>query len=204
MDQIIPCEFNNQRKHTRFIRDDIKASVLPVNFLGLKETIACKLIDICSAGLQLSTKEKFRTNTTLLLTLQFDNGREFKLKAKILRHTQKTIYLSNHHFNISKDTLKNKNNPLHSVHLFESDNKIEAKYRFLNINCIRALTFSPLDSKKQYQLAFTLKNKKTIITNSKFKHYQHYIQYDYGLKFDSINDELGDYLLNTQTDLVFK
>ena len=204
MDQISSSKLDNQRKHTRFVRDDIKVSILPVSFLGMKEPISCKLIDICSAGLQISTKEKFRVNTNLSLILQFDDGHELKLKAKIVRQKETNHYLTNHSFNIGKDSLKNENNPLKSVHLLNSGNKIEAKYRFLNLNCIRTLTYSPLNKNKQYKLLFTLKNKQMIKTDSQIKSCQHHIHYNYGLKFESTNDALGEHLLETQTDLIFK
>ena len=204
MGQLAKDQFNNQRKHTRFVRDDIKAYIIPVSFLSLQEPIACKLIDISSAGVQLFTKTKFETNIKLTLVLQFDNGHEFKLKAKIVRKKEINHYLSNHNFNIEKSRLKNKDNPLKSVHLIESGKKIEAKYRFLNMRCIRILTFSPLNPKKQYNLVFTLKDEKVIKIDSQFKHYQHHIYHDYGLKLEKTNDTLGEHLLDTQTDLIFK
>lgn len=204
MDQISSDNLDNQRKHTRFVRNDIKVSILPASFLAMKEPISCKLIDICSAGLQVSTKEKLKVNTNLSLILQFDDGHEFKLKAKIARQKETNHYLTNHSFNIAKDILKNKNNPLKSVHLFDLDNRIEAKYRFLNLKCIRILTYSPLKKNKQYKLLFTLKNEHTITTDSQFESYQHYIYHNYGLKFESTNDTLGEHLLETQTDLIFK
>jgi len=62
MDQLNSTQFHNKRKHTRFIRDDIKVSILPLGLIGLKKPIACKLIDIYAAGIQLSTKEQLAPN----------------------------------------------------------------------------------------------------------------------------------------------
>ncbi|NOQ77761.1 MAG: hypothetical protein GQ475_08245 [Methylococcaceae bacterium] len=202
MDQFDKNLRKNQRKHTRFVRNDIKSSIVPISILGKKSSISCKLIDISAAGAQISSKEKFGINTKLTLSLQFDDEEQFMLKAKILRKKEINHYLTNHFFTIYKGFLNNKDNPLKSVYLLENGQKIEAKYRLLSLNCLRVLTFSPL--KKKYTLAFTLKDGKDTKTDSQFKQFQHHKFYEYGVKFDNINDALADHLLETQTDLIFK
>lgn len=204
MDQADTSQIHNKRKHTRFVRDDIKVSIVPTGLLGMKKPIICKLVDICAAGVQLSTKEKFIQNTKLVIILQFKNEQQFKLNTKVMWKKEANHYFTDHNFKLYKGVLKNDDNPLKSVHLLESGNEIKAKYRFLNMNNIRILTFSPLNKKKHYSLIFILSDGKQIQIESHFEHYIHHIYHDYGLKFESTNDALGEHLLNTQTDLIFK
>jgi len=204
MDQQDKALFKNQRKHTRFVRDDIKVSIIPFSLLSKKKPIECKLIDICATGVQISTKEKLKTNTNLTLYLQFKSDQKFKLKAKIIRKNDIKHHYSDHHFKIFEGFLRKKDNPLISVHLFDSDNKIEAKYRFLDMRCLRILTSSPLDQNKHYDLVFRLKNGEETKISSQITHYQCKTCHDYGLKFDQTNDTLAEHILKTQTDLIFK
>jgi len=202
MDQPDINQRQNQRKHIRFVRSDIEASIISNSLLGKKNT-SCKLIDISAAGAQFSSKENLGSNTKLTLALQFDDLQEFILRAKIIRKKEVNHYLTDHYFSLYKGLLNNKANPLKSVHLLDNNQKIKAKYRLLSLNCVRILTLFPLN-KKKYILAFTLTDKKTTKTDSQFKQFQHHKFYEYGIKFDNINDDLADHLLETQTDLIFK
>jgi len=202
MDQSDINQRSNQRKHIRFVRNDIEASIISASLLG-KKTISCKLLDISAAGALLSSKEKLGGNTKLTLILQFDDMQEFILKATIRRKKEINHYLTNHYFSIYKGLLNKKENPLKSIHLLDSNRKIRAKYRLLSLDCVRVLTCAPLN-KKKYILAFTFDDNKIIKTDSQFKQYQHHKFYEYGIKFENINDDLAEHLLETQTDLIFK
>jgi len=59
-----------------------------------------------------------------------------------------------------------------------------------------------LSEKKQVILELTFKDKRKFSIKSKIIYHKNHIEY--GLKFDQLNNELGDYLLKTQNDLIFK
>lgn len=109
----------NQRIATRFVREDIDATISDLGLLNMGKTFAVKLIDITSKGVLIESKKKLGINQTLTLTLKFKTGKVFVIKAKVAR-----------------------------------------------------------------------------VSTSEKDHY--------GIKFDKYNNELGDYLLDTQTKLVFK
>ena len=204
MDKLHQTTNKNKRKTTRFIRNDIKASIINLRFLGLRQAINCKLIDISSTGVQISTPVKLSVNTKLTLILQFDDGKEFKLKSKLARHKETNHYFSNHSFPTIKNLSKINDASLRKLHFFESNKQIFAKYRNLSSSGVNILTYSPLNIKKQHSLLFTLSNGKKHKAITKIDQYQHYRYYNYGIKFDKTNDELGEHILETQTDLIFK
>ncbi len=109
----------NHRIATRFVREDIDASVSGLGILNRSKEFAVKLIDITSKGVLIESEKQLKINQTLTLTLKFKAGKAFVIKAKVVRIAANT------------------NN-------------------------------------------------------------------QYGVKFDRYNNELGDYLLDTQTKLVFK
>jgi hypothetical protein len=109
----------NHRIATRFVREDIDASIGDLGLLNMGKTFTVKLIDITSKGVLIESKKKLGINQTLTLTLQFKTGKAFVIKSKVAR-----------------------------------------------------------------------------VSTSEKDHY--------GIKFDKYNNELGDYLLDTQTKLVFK
>jgi hypothetical protein len=124
VDSLFNCDFSetltkNQRIATRYIRDDIAASVRRMGLFCFGGETSVQLMDITSKGVLIATSKKFRVNKKINLTLEFASGKIFKIKAAV-------------------------------VH--KSD-------------------LSP---------------------------------YQYGIKFDRYNNELGDYLLETQSKLVFK
>lgn len=109
----------NHRIATRFIREDIDASISDLGFLSRGKDFPVKLVDITSKGVLIESDKKLKVGQALTLTLQFKTGKRFVIKAKVVR-----IAAESHD--------------------------------------------------------------------------------QYGIKFDRYNNELGDYLLDTQTKLVFK
>jgi len=204
MEQILTSETTNQRKSTRFIRKDIKATIVKSNILGLKKTIKCSLIDISSTGIQISTPLKLGTNIKLTVHLNFDTGKSFELKSRIIRHQVTSNYLSVHSFPIIKNLLDNKDVALDKLYLYESNKQIPAKFRNFHSSSVKILTHTPLDTKKQHSLIFILSNGDKYNTLTQITDYQQHKYNNYGIKFDKANDELGEYILETQTDLVFK
>jgi len=77
---------DNNRMATRYIREDIKASVYVKTFLGFGKTVNVELLDITSKGVLVTTDEKLSMNKKINLTLKFDTGKTFDIKAKIVRH----------------------------------------------------------------------------------------------------------------------
>jgi hypothetical protein len=196
--------FINQRKYTRFIRKDIEVTIVKSNLIGYKETIKCKLIDISSTGVQISTPLKLGTNIKVQLILKFGTGKTFKLKAKILRLQESVHYLSNHSFPALQYFLKNKAAPLKSLHLFESNQEILMKFRDLDASSVKIFTYVPLDIKENHSLLFILNNGEQQKISSQIDQYQRLINNSYGIKFEKMSDKLGDHILETQTDLIFK
>ncbi len=109
----------NHRIATRFVREDIDASIGDLGLFSHGKHFPVHLIDITSKGVLIQSEKKLKVDQTLSLTLKFKTGKAFVIKAKVVRIAANT---TNH----------------------------------------------------------------------------------YGVKFDRYNNELGDYLLDTQTKLVFK
>lgn len=116
---------NNQRKTTRYIRDDISASINRSDIFGgyhsfsYSTSIEVELLDISSKGALISSPKKFNLNKKINLVLIFDCNKKFEISSKIIRE-------------------------------------------------------------------------------------ETYTQRIYGLKFSNVRHDLGDYLLETQTELVFQ
>lgn len=194
----------NQRKSTRYIRRDIDASFVKNKLFGVKAEIKCKLIDVSSTGVQVSTPYKISVNDEIELILSFDDDEEFNIKAEVVSQKELHTYISTHSFP-SIDSLENKEAELVSLHLYESENKrILAKFRNLSTNRVKILTYSPLNKRHRYNLVFTLDNGETHKIDTKIENYQHKVKHSYGVKFEKSNDDLGESLLETQTDLIFK
>ncbi len=109
-------ETNNKRTAVRYIRHDIKVLLDVKGFFNFNKKIAGNLLDISSKCCALTCDKHLAVKKRIELSLIFDDGKKFKVAARI-------------------------------VH---------------NINKV------------------------------------------YGIKFDRTNDELGDYLLSTTNDLLFK
>lgn len=117
---VLPNEaIKNSRVATRFVREDIDASISDLGLLNRTKAHPVHLMDITSKGVLIESDKKLKINQTLTLTLKFLAGKEFAIKAKVVRVAD--------------------------------------------------------EANRQY-----------------------------GIKFDRYNNELGDYLLDTQTKLVFK
>jgi hypothetical protein len=112
-------DIKNNRIATRFVREDIDASITDLGFLNRSKAHPVHLMDITSKGVLIKSDKKLNINQSLTLKLKFLAGKEFVIKAKVVR-------------------------------VADSANS------------------------------------------------------QYGVKFDRYNNELGDYLLDTQTKLVFK
>lgn len=109
----------NQRTATRCVREDITATISNLGLFSFGKVVLVKLLDITSKGVLIATDTKLSLNQKFTLTLQFNTGKIFVIKATVAR------------ISTSRPT-------------------------------------------------------------------------EYGIKFDQYNDELGDYLLETQSTLVFK
>ena len=204
MEQDPASEIINQRKSIRFIRNDIRASIVKPNFIGLNEKINCKLLDISSTGVQISTPIKLGTDCKLTVFLSFNTSKVFKLKSRVKNHHETNNYLSVHSFPSIKTLLNDKEISLERLCLYESKDQVSAKFRNLNSRSVKVLTYTPLDPKKQHCLIFILSNGKKHKVLTQINNSQHRIYYNYGIKFDKASNELGDYILETQTDLIFK
>jgi hypothetical protein len=83
----------NQRITTRYIRDDITASVFKVSLLSFgPRRIPVDLIDISSKGVLISSPKKLGINKKIILDLKFGGDRTFKIKAKIVRKSDSSNY----------------------------------------------------------------------------------------------------------------
>jgi len=113
----------NKRVATRYIREDIAASVCKISWFNFgfrfNKDIFVELVDISSKGVLIATSQKLPLNKKITLTLTFEDLKSFIIQAKVVRKA------------IADQT-------------------------------------------------------------------------QYGIKFDRTNDDLGDYLLETQRKLVFK
>ncbi|MFW5442812.1 MAG: hypothetical protein ACKE51_00695 [Methylococcaceae bacterium] len=194
----------NRRKSTRLIRADIKASISRRNFLGVRDTFNCKLLDICSAGVQVLTPTNIGVNAKLQLNLQFGNEKEFTLNAKIIHHQESVHFLSTLNFPALQYFLNNKAAPLKSIHLFESNQELKIKFRNLTTSSVKVLSNVAINLNEHHSILFTLYNEEQQKTSCKINKHQKIINYSYGIKFDKPNDALGDCILETQTDLIFK
>lgn len=76
---------DNKRYAVRYIRSNIKASVLKVKLFGLGKPIGLELLDISSKGALISTNKKIRKNKKITLILEFEDGKVFEIESKIVR-----------------------------------------------------------------------------------------------------------------------
>ncbi len=84
--------FKNKRSATRFIRDDITATVNVDGLFGSSKTIAVELRDITSKGALISAHQELIVNKKIQLTLHFKSGKIFVINAQVVRHTDKACY----------------------------------------------------------------------------------------------------------------
>lgn len=83
---------DNHRFATRYIREDITASISELGFslinlgkFNSAKPAAVELMDITSKGVLISTDKKLKINQELNLTLKFNSGKSFLIKAKVAR-----------------------------------------------------------------------------------------------------------------------
>jgi hypothetical protein len=75
----------NHRIATRFVREDIDASIGDLGLLSRGKTFPVKLIDITSKGVLIESEKNIKVGQKLTLTLQFKTGKTFVIKAKVVR-----------------------------------------------------------------------------------------------------------------------
>jgi hypothetical protein len=77
----------NRRITTRIIRDGIDVHINIPYLFGFGKTITVNLIDISCKGVLVSTHQKLRVNKKITLTLLFESGKLFKIKAIVVRRS---------------------------------------------------------------------------------------------------------------------
>jgi hypothetical protein len=75
----------NNRVTTRIIRDGITVKLKSPYLFCFTKTISVELIDISCKGVLISTHQKLRINQKITLTLLFDSGKLFEIKAMVVR-----------------------------------------------------------------------------------------------------------------------
>lgn len=195
---------HNARKYTRLIRKDIKISFIKTNYIGLKKTINCELLDISSSGAQLASIQKIAVNSQLNISIHFDSGDTFKLKAKVIWQKKSTLYKSKHSFSPINKVLKQKNRSLKTLHFYEEDERIFSKFRHLGSTQVEILTSSPVKQYKPHHLVFSLSDNSNHKVTTKILSHKQKKHHSFGVLFEKTNHDLGDCLLETQTHLIFK
>jgi len=79
-----PSEFPNKRTCVRYIRSDIKATVRSNGLFNFGGEIPVDLIDVSSKGALIATVKKIGINQKVTLSLCFDAGQTYKIKAKVV------------------------------------------------------------------------------------------------------------------------
>jgi hypothetical protein len=97
----------NQRFAVRYIRTDIKASVLKAILFGIGRPVGLELVDISSKGALISTTKKIRKNKKITLILEFADGKTFKISSKIVRLVKNKMYQYGVKFDRFNDDLGN-------------------------------------------------------------------------------------------------
>lgn len=82
-----PQSKKNIRVATRFIREDIAASIKAPGILSFAKTIPVNLMDIASRGVLISTSQQLGINKKITLTLQFKSGKVFVIKGRVVRRS---------------------------------------------------------------------------------------------------------------------
>ena len=72
----------NRRACVRYIRSDIKATIHQNVLFNFDGEIPVDLIDIGSKGVMIATGKKIGINQKITLSLAFDGGKTYKIKAK--------------------------------------------------------------------------------------------------------------------------
>jgi len=80
----------NNRAAARCLRDDILAYISHKNLFRSENTIAVRLVDINSRGVLIATTEELAVNKKISIILNFRDGKQFIIPAKIVRHQAST------------------------------------------------------------------------------------------------------------------
>ncbi|MDD2800940.1 MAG: PilZ domain-containing protein [Methylobacter sp.] len=80
---------SNKRVATRYIREDIAASVCKISWFNFgfrfNKDIYVELVDISSKGVLIATSQKLPINKKITLTLTFEDLKSFIIQAKVIR-----------------------------------------------------------------------------------------------------------------------
>lgn len=91
-------KFDNRRVATRYIRNDIQAIFFKIDFMTrfgfnfFRRLIRVQLLDISTRGILISTDQKLKTGTKIVLGLKFKSGQTFRIKAAIVRKAAESDY----------------------------------------------------------------------------------------------------------------
>ncbi|WP_020565760.1 PilZ domain-containing protein [Methylosarcina fibrata] len=91
-------KFDNRRVATRYIRNDIQAVFYKIDFLTrfgfnfFRRLIQVQLLDISTRGVLISTDQKLKKGTRVVLGLKFKSGQTFRIKAVIVRKASESDY----------------------------------------------------------------------------------------------------------------
>ena len=83
---------NNHRKTIRYLRNDIKISLVYSNALGLKKTVATELHDISSRGALVATPYKLGFVKKVTVVITFKDSRVFRISGRIVRKCPHTPF----------------------------------------------------------------------------------------------------------------
>jgi hypothetical protein len=89
----------NKRYAVRYIRTDIKASIIKVRLFRVGKPMGLDLLDVSSKGALISTGKKIRKNKKITLILEFDDGKVFEISSKIIRLEKNQVYRYGIEFN---------------------------------------------------------------------------------------------------------
>ena len=82
---------NNRRIATRFIREDISASISGLGLFGMGKALAVTLLDISSKGVLISTDQPLNINKKITVTLKFKSGKAFPIKSIVARGSDSSL-----------------------------------------------------------------------------------------------------------------
>lgn len=91
-------KFNNRRVATRYIRNDIQAVFFKIDFMTrfgfnfFRRLIRVQLLDVSTRGVLISTDQKLKIGTKIILGLKFNSGQTFRIKAMVVRKTAESDY----------------------------------------------------------------------------------------------------------------
>lgn len=92
LDELAYTEYSaqNNRAAARCLRDDILAYISYKKLFRAENTIAVKLVDINSRGALVTTSAELPVNKKISIILNFRDGKQFIIPAKIVRHQAST------------------------------------------------------------------------------------------------------------------